>query len=719
MDKSTKPAKVVIKKFDLDGVIADFKTANTAEEAAAGWKINKGNMSELLTKMVDQYVDGEWAGYDKEWKSAIEYFDSNGVNEGALQKAIFSGLASIKYSRYSYSSAPLNRLVSRVETLLNSGLFNLFKVGKSNKNLTDVLVKVRDKILNNAQAMSTLQELDSYKKSVYEFLNSSLVKNSLNDPTGSLPKRAVYYYLANKPVNEFFSNYPVQREFTRNSDGTYSFDYDNYNDTPSLSIILKSFGVTKANPASIVIKNIESGYRFKWDDFEEDALKNTQDELKSIKNNDTKRYERIANYVLKNYNYDQTTAGAGWNEIVVMAAENIDIKNLINELTDTYSAIKIETLPNNIKSIILKRIGEYLKTKPLSTGVDNKRSYGDNSTNNRLSTLFKLSRLFESANMIEPYKKIISDEYVTLIKLATETSARYITDPFDSTVPNSRNTLATYISPIQQNEIDSRIIDAYPKNDITITGPISFYGNMSPENKKKVLGYIKDGFFLRFRPITDKNLLDDINPKDFVKNVGSVEALIPLNFDTTEYMDKILALPESKEKIDGIFKNLTRNSDMYGARKILTTVLKSKQVSATELSDYANKFISNVEGDGTYHLTAIVNDLQSDSFDKKDAILLEKSLTYIDKNLSKLKNDYKEFMTSAQPAFVDYANFDRASAEKMYWTMTPSMKKRMASSYMSNREFAGFSALSAIQSGVIAPFEKLTETRIKQNIKIQ
>lgn len=712
--KTTKPSKPAIQKFDVDGVIADFKKSKTAEVAAAGWKINKGNRSDLLTKIVDQYAAGEWVGYDKEWKSTLEYLDSNGVNEGVLQKAIFSGMDSIRFTRYSYSSAPINRLTSRVESLLNSGLFDLFKVGKTNKNLTDVIVRIRNKILRNAQDMSTIQELDSYKNTVSSFLNSTLVNNALNEPTVSLTQRAVYYYLTGKPISEFFSNHVTKREFTQTPDGGYSFDYEKYKETPSLAIILKAFGIPKANPASLIIKNIESGYKFKWGDFEADALKNTHDNLKTIKDNDIKRYEAIASKILRNYNYDTTTPGSAWSPILSMAVENINVENLLEELNNTYSSIKLENLPKDISAIILKRIGEFITTKPLSSGVDPKSSYSANSPSDVLGILSKLSKLFESANIIEQYKKVLASEYTILIKMVVLTYIRY---PFDDPIPNNDNNLSTYLSKAQQDDLDSYIIDEYIGKDRYVAGPISFYSNMSPQNKKKVLGYIKNGFFTRFRPIADKNLLNDIEPKDFVRDIGSVEALIPLNFDTTQYMDKILALPESKETIDRIFNNLTRRGDMTGARRILTAVSKSKHVSGVEISDYVNKFLNNVDSDSSYYVTSMVNDLQGDNFNSKDAVLLEKSLSYMDKNISKLKNEYKEFMSSAQPAFITYANFDKAAAEKLYLTMTPSMKKRMASAYMSNKEFAGLSAISAIQTGAIAPFEKLTDARIKQILK--
>ena len=695
---SSKKAKVV-NPFNASAIVDAFKSGSSAADIGSGWKINNNNRSELLIKMIADWRGDKWVGYEKEWQTALDYLKSNKVDQNVLQKEIFRGAS--KFS------------VKSVEKILDSNIFTLFEKSSAPKLVLEIVNRLVRNIIDRGLDLMTLEELNSYKKSVSSFLNSPIVSASFT-PSYRFQDSTMYCFLVDKPESSFVAL--NKKDLFRNSDGTYSVDYQQYNS--AIRSILPSFNITQIDNATAIAKSIANSYRIDWNDYSGKEVKSFYDYLKDLKNSDIVSYQSLVLKILRSLSSASGRIRTEWDNIIRLAAETVNVKEIISELTRTFGSVNIDSMPKDIGGIILKRIGEYLKSNPLSDNANAKQQYSDAAPGKILDQLQTIVKLLAGSNLIDQYKKYITDDYVILCKMIYD-KQDYMNFFSGGTraIPNDQNEFLKYISKEQQDIIDRAAIDrVLNRPGTTIDGPVSFYGNMSAENQKRIISAVnEDGRFLsKIRKISDDKLLNDIDPKDFIKEPNALSTLINYSFDTYEYMDKILALPEGKVLVDKMFSN---TGNQYDTRKLLGILAKSKEIDDTKMADYTNQFFSKMKSkDEYYHIPAVLNKLDTETFGKKEKIIFEKSISFADQNIKKLTTEYRSFMTSAQSVFIDYVNNDKSSAEKLYWTMSTSMKRRMASAYMSSKEFSS-SISDEISKGLIAPYEKLTNARIKQILK--
>lgn len=273
-----------------------------------------------------------------------------------------------------------------------------------------------------------------------------------------------------------------------------------------------------------------------------------------------------------------------------------------------------------------------------------------------------------------------------------------------------------------QNRIDSAGIDRVMKNEDStkvISFPMNVYSDLSSENKKK----IKDKFnslkgnefdyfelYIKLKGIMDKELFDILDPVLWTAGGGKLNS-ITSSKEAKGFIEKIFALPNSGDLIE---EGLEKGD--YERPRLISVMADSNNISEKDFSKYADKAISKVND---YYIGLYAESIsRKESMTKKDQILFEKTMTWADENIGKLKKEYRELMTYAQPSFVKYANTNRSAADIYYQSVSKSMKKRLAAAYLNNGEFAitAGQALTA-EKNPIKPFEKLTEKRIRDILK--
>lgn len=271
-----------------------------------------------------------------------------------------------------------------------------------------------------------------------------------------------------------------------------------------------------------------------------------------------------------------------------------------------------------------------------------------------------------------------------------------------------------------QNKIDSAGLDKVFEIEDNPRFPINMYSKMSTENKRKIklkfeslknTQFAYGSLFVNLRAIADKEFYDIIDPKAYYEGGGTISTLAMRGSDTTDLMDRFLALPGITEDVQRDIKRTP-----YDATKIIKILTNSKSIDDQTFSKMVDTAMANTDDSYIgYYASAIAN---KEEMSKKDRILFEKTMTWADENVGKLKREYKELMTHAQPAFVKYAQKDRKAADAYYQSVSKSMKKRLAGAYINNGEFA-LTAGAALTdaSNPIKPFEQLTEKRIREILK--
>jgi hypothetical protein len=700
-----KPQKVVPKKFDLTGVFADI-AANNNSDLDDRWKINNINRNQMVVYALDKYI-ASWSV--DSWKTTLEYLKKYTVDQNILQKAIFGELV----TKYGARSENIDRLVK----FSTSGVFDLFTKDSATKKLNDIFIYAVKAVVNKGETKNSISELEAYKKELEAFLKSPMARThrSLGVAYGYKDTFApVYYYL-------FFPDMAIEnllraKAIFKNSDGSYSYQV---NEPPKALFIelMNYYNVTPIDSGDALIKKLEYT-SIKWADYSESDLVIIDKTLANLQKSDVKRYDELGIRIIKRYS-TQTTNNPAWVRITDNVASAIDMDRLVMQMIPDYPRLEIGDTPTSTRKIILSRFVDLMKRRSLAISqLSDSQSYGNNSITNLISFLAYILSVAENAGFdSSQFKDQIGLNYADLVKKNMSSNRGFFISTYAAKVPNSDNVLAALISKEQQDEIDSAALTRSMTRDIT--GPISSYSDMSKENKKKVNDMLDAGSdFSSIFHIVDAALLGSLSTDYFTNNsdiIDAIKTIVNLKFDTSEYVDKILALPTAKENMSSYFKRKnTTHSDMT----LINQLAKSKVIEDSEFSNYTADAIKNVSSYNSHLLTILVSKIDTDNFGKKEKIIIEKTMLHVDVNIKKQTKDYKEFMTTAQANYMSYIDADRDSAEKLFQQMSDNMKRRIAAAYLSNKDFAS-TARTALEgeASLIKPYEKLTDKRLSEILK--
>lgn len=275
-----------------------------------------------------------------------------------------------------------------------------------------------------------------------------------------------------------------------------------------------------------------------------------------------------------------------------------------------------------------------------------------------------------------------------------------------------------------QDDIDTKWIQKSVEVNRPISAPANMFSDMSDANKRRVLSYItvrddieRSMMYTVFNRIGDDEYYKKINVRDW-SSAGRKIGDLARNHSSGERKDfynKVIKNPETKERI----KEEALSAGYYEKSRIIADLTESD----LDEKEFAQLVDKSLDG-STQRTTEVVvgNYTESvnkkDSLNKKDRILFEKSVLWADQNIKKLRKEYQNLMTSAQPTFIAYSQSDRKGAEALYESMSKSMKKRMAAAYLSNGEFALTAGGELVSdSNPIKPFQVLNDKRIREILK--
>lgn len=275
-----------------------------------------------------------------------------------------------------------------------------------------------------------------------------------------------------------------------------------------------------------------------------------------------------------------------------------------------------------------------------------------------------------------------------------------------------------------QDDIDTKWIQKSVEVNGGISAPANMFSDMSDANKRRVLSYItvrddieRSMMYTVLNRIGDDEYFKKINVQDWTSAGSEIIDLARRHSpgERKDFYNKVIKNPEAKERI----KEEVLSARYYDKSRIVADLTES-DLDEKEFAELVDKSLD----DSTQSMTEIVvgNYAESvnkkDSLNKKDKILFEKSVLWADQNIKKLRREYKNLMTSAQPTFIAYSQSDRKGAEALYESMSKSMKKRMAAAYLSNGEFALKAGGELVSdSNPIKPFQKLNDKRIREILK--
>jgi hypothetical protein len=700
VDPVKKPVKIKIEKFNLDGVFSDI-AINGKSDLDDRWKINNSNRNEMLTSLLDNYVERRPSWSESDWKTTLEYLQKYPINQTVLEKALLGPMSGY---RFVYDAA------ARLIVFAASGIFSLFTKDKSSKSIAQAFEIVIKKIVADGANKESILELDTHKKSVESFLQTPIVKqhSEIRMNYGhTLTERLVYAYIFFPGTGKAI----LRRNALINiqPDGSFTYDFEKQPDILSMAI-LKYYDVQPLERGDKLLKELQS-YTFKWDKFTTDEIALISESLDVLFKQDINAYDKIAISLLRRY-INSGPPNARWLEITNKLASNMSMKTLIASMVDNYTRnVVLESLPNPTVRIMLSRIQEYIQSNP-----DVLESLPDGIGLNRKMLNF-LNELREAAKKVSysnsKFDTFIAENYTKFIIGAYKIRG-FFRNPYEETVPNDANKLQQLLTKKQQDNIDTAAMT--DMSDGIVKGPTSIYSDMSPENKKMAAALLEEKSIIRLKHIADQALLNTIPPEKYIEDHGFVLTLAKFDFDTAEYANRMLSTPEAKEKLDILFVN--SNSYSVEENIILKLLTKVDSINDVKFAGYIATILE--KNRSTHILSKLITSIRSDegALNKREKIILEKVMDYVDKNVKKLTKDYKEFMTSAQATFMNYIETDKDSAEAAFLKMSDNMKRRIAAGYLSNKDFASNvrNALEG-QSSLIKPYEKLTDKRLTEMLK--
>lgn len=426
---------------------------------------------------------------------------------------------------------------------------------------------------------------------------------------------------------------------------------------------------------------------------------------------------------LKTLFSNSKTAKMPWQVglLVKIADERItdeEIEQVFNPRSygfDAFDPFELDGYPKPLAKKFLDAI-EKFASSGLASDVTYKKLFDFAEKNNHKRILDSISKKYH-ADVIGVINKYTNKPYYGGYGLPTQTSP--------SSPQNEIRDIMNQKYRNLQDDIDSKYIEKVINLGKAISVPANKFADMSDANKRKVMAYstVKDDLdrnsaYTAFSYIADDEYARKIGINDWVASGRKLQSFIELSSSPEfkkETVNKIVKDNNLKEKL----KNEALGSHSFTKVSTIALIAES-DLPESEFTDLVNQSLntqSKYENESTVsNYAEAVNG--KDDINKKDAIMLEKSLLWADQNMKKLTKEYRNLMTSAQPSFVSYSQSDRKGAAALYESMSKSMKKRMAAAYISNGEFAltaGGELTS--DSNPIKPFEKLNDKRIRDILK--
>ena len=428
---------------------------------------------------------------------------------------------------------------------------------------------------------------------------------------------------------------------------------------------------------------------------------------------------------------------------IVKYLDSLPKKELFNFVDRTYAArnkLKLSEFPKSYKQSLVKSFEKGILNAAKDITIDD---YHHQST----------LRILKFADTISD-NKIFKDLYLRVFK-----------EYLDKDEINSYNT--SYGSPFRgildykglslsdgkEDEIETLLIQkaikGYKKersfystaekttNDVPTS--LRPYSELSIKNKKLYLKAMEedgDDYPYNLRSSVDVEFLDEFPPERLSDLLGGDEVYLDYvsRKDEKNYVKKFDELADSKDDPvrfieDWKYKEGLRLNDSPSRGWHITSeghkiLLGSKHIPEKYFKDVIDELVSDrskswVSYSGPSFIFRLIDE-DEDSLSERQMYAFEKILKIADdpKLNPKLRKEYSEFMTNAQPRFNSLIQSDLKRASDLYEGLSLSMRRRLASSYLKYKEFRiNASTDLTNEKNPIKPFEKLDEKRIKEILK--
>jgi len=246
--------------------------------------------------------------------------------------------------------------------------------------------------------------------------------------------------------------------------------------------------------------------------------------------------------------------------------------------------------------------------------------------------------------------------------------------------------------------------------------PIYTYSNLTAADRKRFVA----AFDTTKNPrIYDGMVkwIDDVALKDMPSESITVDIIV--DSDLTDKQEKFNQLIQKNPGVkENIFSPKSTTVTKY--KKLMQLTMNSKEINNQEFGNFIDKSMNSDWGkqsSSTKVFLSIIN--SSDGhMTTKSQIAFEKLMRNADENANKLESSYQNLVPIAQESFLKYIESNRAGAQDFYISLGKSLKRRLATAYLSNKDFGASAADSLRNSNSpIKPFEQLTNQRIKEILK--
>lgn len=416
--------------------------------------------------------------------------------------------------------------------------------------------------------------------------------------------------------------------------------------------------------------------------------------------NEYLKYTSDPDYVIttpSGYGY----GGSTYAERVSDKTLKIMYKNVIDDgkLTkiDSYDFIYYV---NNIRpsfSADIKKTFMNLYLVQLAQTISNVASNGYTSNRDALgypdATLGMLKTL---ADTLPEYKKSLIDAYF---------------DALDAGVSTYRlnNGMVDYtyrdFSPEQKKKLMDKYIESIEVDGISVDNAKNVFPkkwisdefvNDLPNKYKSVTLFLSDG-------VSDKKKMIE----DFMATENG-------KINTIKYMENQFAEGSGNKQTTELFAVFLDTDKISDAEFFKMIDANMKSLFSFDNSSYAyyqfrtssvNRYFTQLESHG-----------DDETMNNRAMYMFEQMMKTLDEGANKRKKEYKDTILIAQRAFIKFVDSNRRRAEVLYENTSPSMKRRLAGSYLIRKNFAK-NAEDALHNSPIQPYYKLTKKDLKKILR--
>lgn len=733
LDKQKEPAKPQRKDWPgIQEVIAFFDAGGTYESFKSTYRSNATQRKDCISSMLSKIFALD--GHEKD--KLVEY--ANFIKGTLTNEPLFKFASINMYNKYKNpvfgtEIVALKRILIAQELGIFDGITNAISISDNYNTISRILFsKVLDKIVDD-------QNLDllNTAKGIVSKLGHGLVNTT---PSFEIEKILTHAYLRSKNRDEFVSYTTRFIKFVNGKPilDTPTIDSSKFNvDSNVMLKIMSDYNIEKPSQENAIISYLSTGNNetkrlndiivksFGNDPYSNEINEKINDQfaqyLNSVVSVDDKIntigfilkyfYEynkelltnKIADRMFEIIHNNSSSMGEGTllSFIIQTAPYNLEqTDRLCGEVISSFMLYKLNSMPFN-RFVDRMAGGYYTNVMEHNIRIINK--------NDQLRNRFS-SKIFEYISNLE---KI--NTYDTLIinirkrsgiwEILTQEEKNKIFDVFMVGISNLDHTKYGYKI--------GELLSTVKGNDYHT------YKKLSETSRKLYLEISRYADDLQladevyFKDIGD-DALQRITFNEFNRYIVNVDSDEEKNSIITRYY----SAPANKEALlDSPFRG--NMSTLFDINE------KTNIISEQEMSNAIESYYSKVRtakqqtsiSDMLVHIDK--NDYAKLSTENKRKILKE-TLALLDdvQFVKKQSTNYRDACVPFQSHMSELIQDNRAEAQKLYETMTPNLKRRIAQNYLSN---AGFSSsiegLLHNSESPIVPYEKLDKKRIKEILK--